>query len=97
MPKKKKGERKREKKRKREISKEKERHGKEKVAQRHQIVSGSLALLYFYFEMTFSWFAWGKQESGRDRGQSPVEWGDFPFPPLGHPAWLEAQPARPEA
>ena len=47
--------------------------------------------------------------SGPDRGQSPVEWGDFPFvrlsvrpsvrpfPPLGHPAKPEAQPARPEA
>ena len=37
--------------------------------------------------------------SGPDRGRSPVEWGDFPFvrssPPLGHPARLEAQPARP--
>ena len=43
--------------------------------------------------------------SGPVRGQSPVEWGDFPFicpsvrpfPPLGFPARPEAQPARPEA
>ena len=39
---------------------------------------------------------------GPDRGQSPVEWGDFPYvhpyiPPLGHPARPEAQPARSEA
>ena len=44
-----------------------------------------------------------------DRGQSPVEWGDFPYvhlfvrwfvcryPPLGHPARPVDQPARPEA
>ena len=45
-----------------------------------------------------------RQGSGPDRGQSPVEWGDFPsvrpslrpFPPLGHPASPEAQPASPE-
>ena len=39
-------------------------------------------------------------DSGPDRGQSPVEWGDFTFvcpPPQGHPARPEAQPARPEA
>ena len=43
--------------------------------------------------------------SGPNRGQSPVEWGDFPFvspfvrlsPPLGHPARPETQPAMPEA
>ena len=76
------------------------------------MVSGSLALLYFFLG-----FHGGRQGSGPDRGQSPVEWGDFPsvclsvrlsirpfvrplvrpFPPLGHPARPEAQPARPEA
>ena len=43
--------------------------------------------------------------SGPDRGQSPVEWGDFPSvrlsvrssPPLGQPTRPEAKPARPEA
>ena len=68
--------------------------------QRHQMVSGSLALLYFLLG-----FHGGRQGSGPDRGQSPVEWGDFPSvrtfvcpsPPLGHPARSEAQPARPEA
>merc|ERR1712105_555494 len=72
----------------------------EKVAQRHQMVSGSLALLYFLVG-----FHGGRQGSGPDRGRSPVEWGDFPSvrpsvrssPPLGHPAGPEAQPARPEA
>ena len=64
------------------------------------MVSGSLALLYFLFG-----FHGGRQGSGPDRGQSPVEWGDFPFvrpsvhppPPLGHPARPEAKPARPKA
>ena len=64
------------------------------------MVSGSLALLYFLLG-----FHRGRQGSGSDRGQSPVEWGDFPsvhlfvcpFPPLGHPARPEAQPAMPEA
>ena len=64
------------------------------------MVSGSLALLYFLLG-----FHGGRQGSGPDRGQSPVEWGDFPSvrtfvcpsPPLGHPARSEAQPARPEA
>ena len=48
-------------------------------------------------------FHGGKQGSGPDRGQSPVEWGDYwsvsvrPFPPLGHPAGPEVQPIRPEA
>ena len=46
----------------------------EKVAQRHQMVSGSLALLYFLLG-----FHGGRQGSGPDRGRSPVEWGDFPF------------------
>ena len=58
--------------------------------------SGSLALLYFLLG-----FHGGRQGSSPDRGRSPVEWGDFPsvrlFPPLGHPAWPEAQPARSEA
>ena len=69
------------------------------------MVSGSLALLYFLLS-----FHGGRQGSGPDRGQSPVEWGDFPFvslsvcpsvrpstPPLGHPARPEAQPVMPEA
>ena len=68
------------------------------------MVSGSLALLYFLLG-----FHGGRQGSGHNRGQSPVEWGDFPyvcssihpsvrpFPPLGYPARLEAQPAMPEA
>ena len=65
------------------------------------MVSGSLALLYFLLG-----FHGGRQGSGPDRGQSPVEWGDFPFvrpsirpsvPPLAHPARPEAQPAMPEA
>ena len=61
------------------------------------MASGSLALLYFLLS-----FHGGGQGSGPDRGQSPVEWGDFPYvrpyvPPLGHPARPEAQPARPEA
>ena len=38
------------------------------------MVSGSLALLYFLLG-----FHGGRQGSGPDRGQSPVEWGDFPF------------------
>ena len=46
---------------------------KEKVAQRHQMVSGSLALLYFLLS-----FHGGRQGSGPNRGQSLVEWGDFP-------------------
>ena len=53
------------------------------------MVSGSLALLYFLLG-----FHGGRQGSGPDRSQSPVEWGDFPSvrtfvcpsPPLGHPA-----------
>ena len=72
------------------------------------MVSGSLALLNFFLG-----FHGGRQGSGPNRGQSPVEWGDFPSvppsvrpspPPLGHPARpeaqsarLEAQPAMPEA
>ena len=65
--------------------------------QRHQMVSSSLALLYFLLS-----FHGGRQGSGPDRGQSPVEWGDFPFicssvhpsvPPsdwlAGPQAWLD--------
>ena len=37
------------------------------------MVSGSLALLYFFLG-----FHGGRQGSGPDRGQSPVESGDFP-------------------
>ena len=47
---------------------------KEKVAQRHQMVSGSLALLYFLLG-----FHGGRQGSGPNRGRSPVEWVDFLF------------------
>ena len=36
------------------------------------MVSGSLALLYFLLG-----FHGGRQSSGPNRGQSPVEWGDF--------------------
>ena len=36
------------------------------------MVSGSLALLYFLLS-----FHGGRQGSGPDRAQSPVEWGDF--------------------
>ena len=36
--------------------------------------SGSLALLYFLLG-----FHGGRQGSGPDRGQSPVEWGDFSY------------------
>ena len=46
---------------------------KEKVAQRHQMVSGSLALLFFLLG-----FHGGRQGSGPDKGGSPVEWRDFP-------------------
>ena len=50
-------------------------------------------------------FHGGKQGSGPDTGQSPLERGDFPsvppsvrpFPFLGHPATPEALPARPKA
>ena len=38
------------------------------------MVSGSLALLYFLLG-----FQGGRQGSSPDRGQSPVEWGDFLF------------------
>ena len=65
------------------------------------MVSGSLALLYFLIS-----FHGRRQGSGPDKGQSPVEWGDFLFvcssvcpfvcpPPLGHLPRSEAQPARP--
>ena len=37
------------------------------------MVSGSLALLYFLLG-----FHGGRQGSGPDRGQSPVEWGEIP-------------------
>ena len=45
-------------------------------------------------------FHMGKQGSNPNRGRSSVKWRDFPsvcpsicpFPPLGHPAWPEAQP-----
>ena len=42
------------------------------------MVSGSLALLYgFFLKFSSQLFQW-KQGSGPGRGQSPVEWGDFP-------------------
>ena len=58
------------------------------VVQMHQMVSGSLALLYFLLG-----FHGGRQGSGPNRGQSPVEWGDFPFirlsvrPSIRSPLW----------
>ena len=64
------------------------------------MVSGSLALLYFLLG-----FHGGRQGSGPNRGQSPVEWGDFPSvlvrtlvrpPPLCQPARPETQTARSE-
>ena len=56
------------------------------------MVSGSLALLYVLLG-----FYGGRQGSGPDRGQSPVEWGDFLSVCETQPARSEAQPARPEA
>ena len=50
----------------------------QQVAQRHKEVSGSLALLYFLLG-----FHGGRQGSGPDRGQSPVEWL------AGPQAWLD--------
>ena len=50
-----------------------------------------------------SWFSWGGQGSGPNRGRSPVERGDFPYvctsvhPPPLLAIQSEAQPARPEA
>ena len=70
--------------------------GVKKVAQRHQMVSGSLALPYFLLG-----FHGGKQGSGPDRGQSPVEWGDFPFvrpsicPSVRSPHWAIQLGLRP--
>ena len=56
----------------------------------HQMVSGSLALLYFLLG-----FHGGRQGSSPDRGQSPVEWGDFPFvPPSVH---LSVPPSGPSS
>ena len=44
------------------------------VAQRHHLVSGTLALLkYLVIYMNV------KQSSGPNRAQSPVEWGEIPF------------------
>ena len=61
------------------------------------MVIGSLALLYLLLS-----FHGGRQGSGPDRGQSPVDGEIFcsfirPFPPLDHLARPEAQPAMPEA
>ena len=61
------------------------------------MVSSSLALLYFLLS-----FHGGRQGSGPERGRSPVDGEIFylfihPFPPLGHLARPEAQPAMPEA
>ena len=49
------------------------------------MVSGSLALLYFLLG-----FYGGRQGSSPDRGQSPVEWGDFPSGL--RPGWLGLRP-----
>ena len=55
------------------------------------MVSGSLALLYFLLS-----FHRGRQGSGPDRGQSPVEWGDFPF--VRQPGSRPSQPClKPKA
>ena len=43
------------------------------VAQRHHVVSGTLALIKYLVIYTNV-----KQGSDPDRGQSPVGWGDFP-------------------
>ena len=52
-------------------------------------VSGSLALLYFLLG-----FHGGRQGSSPDRGQSPVEWGDFPSvrPFVRSHDWLGLRP-----
>ena len=42
-------------------------------AQRHHMVSGTLALLRYLVIYTNV-----KQGSGPDRGRSPVEWGEIP-------------------
>ena len=47
-------------------------HAYNKLALRHQMVSGPLALLYILLG-----FHGGRQGSGPDKEQSPVEWGDF--------------------
>ena len=56
------------------------------------MVSGSLALLYFLLS-----FHGGRQGSGPNRGQSPVEWGDFPFirPSVHSPLWAVQPGMRP--
>ena len=60
-------------------------------AQRHHMVSGTLALLrYLVIYMN------GKQGSGPDRGSSPVEWGEIPsIRPSVHPS-IRPPPQRPE-
>ena len=64
------------------------------------MVSGSLALLPFIgLDLPL-----GNRAAVPNRGQSPVEWGDFPylcpsvrpFPLVGYLARPEAQPAMPE-
>ena len=62
------------------------------------MVSGSLALLYFFLG-----FHGGRQGSGPNRGQSPVEWGDIPSvrrsvrQPQGYQARPDAKAARSKA
>ena len=51
------------------------------------MVRGSLALLYFLLG-----FHGVRQGSSPDRGQSPVEWEDFPFICLFRPGWLGLRP-----
>ena len=49
------------------------------------MVSGTLALLKYavtYMDL--------RQDSGRNRGQSPVEWGDFPYVHLFVRAFVRA-------
>ena len=63
-------------------------------AERHHMVSGTLAPLYSF------WVKVGlKRGSGPDRGRSPVEWGDFPFVrpsvrPSVHPSVHPFPPSR---
>ena len=64
------------------------------VAQRHHMVSGTLALLrYLVIYMN------GKQGSGPYRGRSPVEWGEIPSvrPSIPPPPLDGARPQGPLA
>ena len=54
------------------------------------MVSGSLALIYFLLG-----FHGGRQGSGPNREQSPVEWGDFPSVCSSGPLWAIQPGLRP--